>query len=322
MRIHRCLAKRLWAAALLAAAASAWAAPDAVPAAGEPLAVAQIASGVFVHTPPVADWAPENGGDVANLGFIVGSRCVAVIDTGGTVGVGRRWKAAIERATRVPICYVINTHVHPDHLMGNAAFRSSAAPGGPEILAHAKLASSLAARERYIVQALQRDFNLPPAEQTIAYPTRGIEGSVDLDLGGRTITLTAWATAHTDNDLTVLDRSTRTLFLGDLLFAGHLPVLDGKLRGWLSAMDELRRQDVAIAVPGHGAVSSTWPAALDAQRRYLDALLTETKAAIAAGATIQQAVDKVGTEAAKPWLLADLFHKRNVTTAYAELEWE
>jgi quinoprotein relay system zinc metallohydrolase 2 len=322
MRIHRCLARGLWAAALLAAAASAWAAPEAVPAAGEPLAVAQIASGVFVHAPPVADWAPESGGDVANLGFIVGSRCVAVIDTGGTLDVGRRWKAAIEHATRVPICYVINTHVHPDHLMGNAAFRSSAAPGGPEILAHAKLASSLAARERYIVQALQRDFNLPPAEQTIAYPTRGIEGSVDLDLGGRTITLTAWATAHTDNDLTVLDRSTRTLFLGDLLFAGHLPVLDGKLRGWLSAMDELRRQDVVIAVPGHGAVSSTWPAALDAQRRYLDALLTETKAAIAAGATIQQAVDKVGTAAAKPWPLADLFHKRNVTTAYAELEWE
>jgi quinoprotein relay system zinc metallohydrolase 2 len=309
--------------ALLAAALPLWAAPDALPAAREPLAVTQIASGVFVHTPPVADWAPENGGDVANLGFIVGSRCVAVIDTGGTLDVGRRWKAAIERATRVPICYVINTHVHPDHLMGNAAFRGSAATSGPEILAHAKLASSLGARERYIVQALQRDFKLPAAEQTIVYPTRGIEGSVDLDLGGRTITLTAWATAHTDNDLTVLDRSTRTLFLGDLLFAGHIPVLDGKLRGWLSAMDELRRQDVAIAVPGHGAVSSSsWPGALDAQRRYLDALLTETKAAIAAGATIQQAVDKVGAEAAKPWSLADLFHRRNVTTAYAELEWE
>jgi quinoprotein relay system zinc metallohydrolase 2 len=322
MRIHRCLARRLCAAALLAAALPLWAAPDAVPAAPEPLAVMQIASGVFVHTPPVADWAPENGGDVANLGFIVGSRCVAVIDSGGTLDVGRRWKAAIERATRVPICYVINTHVHPDHLMGNAAFRASAATSGPEILAHAKLASSLGARERYIVQALQRDFKLPAAEQTIVYPTRGIDGSMDIDLGGRTITLTAWATAHTDNDLTVLDRSTRTLFLGDLLFAGHLPVLDGKLRGWLAVMDDLRRQDVAIAVPGHGAVSSTWPAALDGQRRYLDALLTETKAAIAAGATIQQAVDKVGTEAAKPWALADLFHKRNVTTAYAELEWE
>ncbi len=322
MRIHRCLARRLWAAALLAAALPLRAAPEPVLAAPEPLAVTQIASGVFVHTPSVADWAPESGGDVANLGFIVGSRCVAVIDTGGTLDVGRRWKAAIERATRVPICYVINTHVHPDHLMGNAAFRNSAAAGGPEILAHAKLASSLGARERYIVQALQRDFKLPAAEQTIVYPTRGIEGSVDIDLGGRTITLTAWATAHTDNDLTVLDRSTRTLFLGDLLFAGHLPVLDGKLRGWLAAMDELRRQDVAIAVPGHGGTSSTWPGALEAQRRYLDALLTETKAVIAAGATIQQAVDKVGTEAAKPWLLADLFHRRNVIAAYAELEWE
>jgi quinoprotein relay system zinc metallohydrolase 2 len=320
MRIHRCLARGLSAAALLAAAWPLRAAGDS--AAPEPLALAQIASGVFVHTPPVADWAPASGGDVANLGFIVGGRCAAVIDTGGTLDVGRRWKAAIERATRVPICYVINTHVHPDHLLGNAAFRDSAATSGPEILAHARLSASLGARERYIVQALQRDFSLPASEQVIVYPTRGIEGSMDLDLGGRTITLTARATAHTDNDLTVLDRSTRTLFLGDLLFAGHLPVLDGKLRGWLAVMDDLRRQDVAIAVPGHGAVSSSWPGALDAQKRYLDALLSETKAAIAAGATIQQAVDKVGTEAAKPWPLADLFHRRNVTTAYAELEWE
>ena len=61
------------------------------------MTVQQLAPGVYVHQGRVEDWGPENGGDVANLGFIVGARCVAVIDTGGTPQVGERWRRAIER---------------------------------------------------------------------------------------------------------------------------------------------------------------------------------------------------------------------------------
>ena len=36
-----------------------------------------------------------------------------------------------------------------------------------------------------------------------------------------------------------VDRATGTLFLGDLLFMGHLPALDGSISGWLEAIDAL-----------------------------------------------------------------------------------
>ena len=78
-----------------------------------PLAVTQEAPGVYVHVGAVEDWTPEHRGDVANLGFVVGKRCVAVIDTGGTPQVGLALRAAIERETPLPVCYVINTHAHP-----------------------------------------------------------------------------------------------------------------------------------------------------------------------------------------------------------------
>ena len=283
------------------------------------LAVTQVKPGVFVHIGALEDWAPANGGDVANIGFVVGSRCVAVIDTGGTPGVGQALRAAVERSTPLPVCYVINTHAHPDHMLGNVAFAGRPAP---EYVASARFTHTLAARERYYRNALQRDFGIRLDHAAIVYPTVSVDRSLELDLGDRVLTLQAWPTAHTDNDLTVYDQRTRTLFASDLLFAQHLPALDGSLRGWVSAMAELKRFDVATVVPGHGAVSNDWPAVLDAQADYLNALLRDTRAAIRSRLTMQQAIDSIRVPPAAHWLLTDRFHRRNVTAAYAELEWE
>ncbi|MDO9314704.1 MAG: quinoprotein relay system zinc metallohydrolase 2 [Burkholderiaceae bacterium] len=283
----------------------------------------EIAPGVFVHSGVVADWEPASAGDVANLSFIVGDRCVAVIDSGGTPGVGRRWQAALTAITPLPVCYVINTHAHPDHVLGNSAFKTTE-QARPQFVAHARMPAALAARERYYLNALQRDFGVAMTHDDLVYPTLTITAgqTVEIDLGQRVIELTAWPTAHTDHDLTAFDRQSRTLFLGDLLFVTHLPVIDGSLRGWISVLDRLAQMPVALAVPGHGAVGRDWPTMLQPQRRYLDALLTETRAAIRAHTTMQQAVKTIGREATQGWALVDHFHERNVTTAFAELEWE
>ena len=284
-----------------------------------PLPVREVAPGVYVHFGAQEEFGPANGGDIANIGFIVGERCVAVVDS-GSLDVGRRLRAAIERATRVPVCYVIDTHMHQDHVLGNAAFAGGAKP--PQFVAHAKFAAALAARERFYLQALQRDFGTPMSHEQIVYPTQTVATTLDLDLGARSITLRAWPTSHTDNDLTVYDATTKSLFLSDLLFVARLPVLDGSLRGWLRSMAALRSMAVAVAIPGHGPSSRDWPAALDAQQAYLQALLDETRRAIKSKMTIQQAVSTVAAGAAEGWLLADQAHRRNVTAAYAELEWE
>jgi hypothetical protein len=75
-------------------------------------------------------------------------------------------------------------------------------------------------------------------------------------------------------------------------------------------------------VPGHGRSDLPWPQPLDAQERYLTTILKETRAALRARNTIQQATDEVGLGEAGNWQLFDLFHRRNVTAAYTELEWE
>ena len=309
--LHR-IASALVFGALLHATAAAQANTDPAP-----FDVTEVASGVYVHAGRLEDWLPGNGGDIANLGFVVGSRCVAVIDSGGTPQLGQRWRAAIERTTHLPICFVIDTHAHPDHVLGNAAF------AGPDtrFVASAKFNAAMAAREPYFLRALERDFGISATHESMVYPTLSVDDTRELDLGDRVLVLQTWPTAHTDNDLTVYDRSTRTLFASDLLFVQHIPVVDGSLRDWLSAMQQLARIDAALVVPGHGP-ARTGPEAWKPQQEYLETLLRETRAALKSRKTLPQAVDSVGVQAASRWQLAERFHRRNVTAAFAELEWE
>jgi glyoxylase-like metal-dependent hydrolase (beta-lactamase superfamily II) len=169
---------------------------------------------------------------------------------------------------------------------------------------------------------LQRDLGAATQGSEIILPSLTVNDVLELDLGGRRITLKAWRTAHTDNDLTVFDEKTKTLWLSDLLFTDHIPVVDGSLNGWLSVLKELQGFQARHVVPGHGQLDPPWPLALQGESDYLNDLLREVRMAIKRGQTLQQAVNTVGLSQRGNWLLFDSFHRRNVTAAYAELEWE
>lgn len=287
-------------------------------AAAEALPVTQVAQGVFVHFGAHEDADPVNLGAIANIGFVIGARCVAVVDSGGSRAIGERLRAAVHKHTKLPVCYVINTHVHPDHIFGNAAFRGETTA----FVGHHRLPAAMAARGRSYASALQRDLGASAEGSVLVPPTLSVEDALELDLGERKLTLRAWPTAHTDNDLTVYDKKTGTLWLSDLLFVERIPVVDGSLRGWLAAMKQLHGLQPERVIAGHGVAGVDWRAALAAQQRYLEALLDETRGALKAGRTLQQGVQEVGWSERERWLLFERYHRRNVTAAFAELEWE
>ncbi|WP_157270290.1 quinoprotein relay system zinc metallohydrolase 2 [Azohydromonas aeria] len=308
------------AAALLATACALPPAPGAQAppgAAADGAAPQQVAPGVYVLPGRHAVWDAAHG-DVANTGFILGSRCAAVIDSGGSPAQGRALLAALRRVSPLPVCYLVNTHAHPDHVMGNGAFATANAGKAPQVVGHVKLAAALAARAPYYLRALERE-GAAEIPQRIAPPTLAVADRLELDLGERPLLLRAWPTAHTDADLTVLDERSGTLWLGDLAFDGHLPVLDGRLLGWLQVLDELGREPARRAVPGHGRVMEDWPAGLAPTIEYLAGLRRETEAALGQGLSLAETVE--ATRLPGQWQLAEDFHRRNLTAAYAELEW-
>jgi len=281
------------------------------------LSVEEVADGNYVHTGSHVPFDSADSDDIANIGFVIGSDCVAVIDTGGSVDMGRALKQTIESMTGTPICYVINTHVHYDHVLGNLPFKDA----GVEFIGHHKLADAMAGSRPFFLEEFPQYLGDQP-EQAVIEPGNLVTESMKLDLGERTLELTAWRSAHTNNDLTIYDEKTRTLWSGDLLFMERIPALDASLKGWLAVMDELEKIPAERVVPGHGPASADWPEALSAERRYLTTLVEETRAAIQSGAFLDEAMDTVATEEAGKWQLSDQHHRRNVSRAYSELEWE
>ena len=288
------------------------------PIAAAPLATSEVAPGVFVHQGPHEDFTPANAGGIANLGFVVGGSGVAVIDSGGSAQQGAALLEAVRVRTPLPVTHLINTHVHPDHLLGNIAFRDT----GAAVVGHAKLERRLAEAGPFYLANLRELLGPAFVGTELVPPSLGVKGHLTIELGGRQVELRAWPTAHTDTDLTVLDRTTRTLFTGDLLFVDRLPVVDGSLLGWIKVMDELVRLPAVRAVPGHGPTSIPWPDALTAQRRYLEDLRDAVRSALARNRTLDQAVAEVPVPPGQSWQLAEDNHPRNVTASFTELEWE
>jgi quinoprotein relay system zinc metallohydrolase 2 len=282
------------------------------------LPVTEIASGIFVHNGVHEEASAANEDAIANIGFIIGDETVAVIDAGGSYAEGSALRAAIRARTDRPIRYVILTHVHPDHIFGAAAFRDDR----PDFVGHPKLPGALAQRGDYYLRRLQSTLGDEASGTEIVVPTVLVSDKLELDLGHRRLTLRAHGPAHTDNDVTIFDQKTRTLWLADLLFVDRIPVIDGSLVGWLKQLDELTAIPADRAVPGHGSVSVPWPDAADPERRYLETVERDTRAAIKAGIGIAEAYRHVANSEREHWLLFDDYHARNVTASYKELEWE
>ncbi|QPK63656.1 quinoprotein relay system zinc metallohydrolase 2 [Methylomonas sp. LL1] len=283
-----------------------------------PLSVSEVAPGVYVH---VSDhhWPDrDNHGEIANIGFIVGDRCVAVIDSGGSPRQGIALRNAVKQVTDKPICYLINTHVHPDHIYGNSAFKAD----GVKFVGHHKLARAMATRAPHYLSKADELLDIRVTNDNIIPPDLQVRDKMTLNLGNRELVLTAHATAHTDNDLSVYDKSTDTMWLADLLFLEHIPVIDGSIKGWLKELDGLEKNHYKLVIPGHGRLVRDWPTALQPEKAYLAQLAAEIRSMIKQGKTLEYAVEHVGLSAKDHWQLFEQFHRKNVTIAFAELEWE
>ncbi len=281
--------------------------------------VSETAPGHFVHEGRVEPLTPLNAGDIANTGFIIGESQVAVIDAGSSRKVAEALYLAVRGKTQLPIGYLFLTHMHPDHTLGAEVFKEA----GAEIVGAANLPQAMASRSEAYMANLKRLLGEDAFHGTkLVLPDRGVADTETIDLGGRELELRAHPTAHTNNDLTIYDKQSATVWMGDLVFLSHTPALDGSIVGWIKLLKALKKNGTKHMVPGHGPGRAGYPDGAKPTLGYLTALADQTRKAIKTGESLNTAIKHLGQNLRGDWKEFDEFNPRNATSAYVELEWE
>lgn len=284
------------------------------------LNIIEVAEGVFVHQGEHLHVDESYQGDIANIGFIIGADSVAVIDSGGSPSIGRALKESIREKTSLPIKYVINTHHHLDHIYGNSALIDK----DIEFIGHTELPRAMALRKEIYERLNLEYLNIPIKESIQIAPSIFIKvnESKVFDLGERKIKITAYPSAHTNNDITVEDLKTRTLWAGDLLFVDRTPVVDGDIHGIIDVTNHLISLDFNLVIPGHGTPTKNWRKAFEKHRDYFVILRDEIREAISEDIGLQEAIETVARSESRKWELFEVQNAININQVYPQLEWE
>lgn len=287
--------------------------------ASDNLHLSEVESGIFVFQGVSEQISAANLGAIGNSGFIVGRRAVAVIDPGGSLESGMRLKRSIEEVTNLPVEFLVLTHFHPDHVAGAMAF-----PDVSNVIAHEQHARAITQRAQFYIDRFAEILKGDVAD-IFRLPTQAVltGESLTIDLGERTLVIEAHTVAHTDNDITVHDLDTNTLWASDLVFGQRTPALDGSLKGWLDVLSVLDERGYGLTIPGHGS-PAPWSVLLAPQEAYLRRLHDDVKVMIDEGIALSVVLERHDAEKDKnsSWALYAAQHGSNIAKAYAELEWD
>jgi cyclase len=278
----------------------------------EPRAV-RINERVHVLLGPIQQAGPLNRGYMINSTLIVGDKGAILVDSGGSAEVGRHLAAAVRRITDKPVTYVVNTHHHGDHYLGNVAFEG------------ATIVSSEACRKLVLetggewLGIMQAAVGEPLAGTKVilakvAYP----EGRTEAVMHGVRLVFWVPPASHTAGDLLVHLPDDKVLVAGDVLVHRVVPTMqDGVVKHWIRTLEEMQGLGVVHFVPGHGELMNAEDVA--ALRNAMAAFYAGVKRGFRDGRSEEAIRSSLDLSA---WNKLERSHLigRNVNRAYLEIE--
>ena len=279
----------------------------------------EVADKIYVHFGFQEDANKINKGDISNIGFIVGDKSILVIDTGGTPSIGEALYKKINDISDLPISYVVITHSHPDHYFGTNIFINESI----DIIGHSKLQRSLDANFEFYknLQLVNtRDQSVKEFKNFEITKFVNVDENLTIDLGNRIVEIKAWQSGHTDNDLSIFDKKTKTLWTENI-FVRRTPSIRASVKGWKKNLEETNKMDINLIIPGHGPVKKK-NEALEPMLSYFNRLIDNTRKFHKNNLSLSKAIETFPSKNLENWLLYNIYHPSNITKVYTELEWE
>jgi glyoxylase-like metal-dependent hydrolase (beta-lactamase superfamily II) len=218
-----------------------------------PMYPEQVAPNVYaIITPTRALPNPQNGGWNSNSAFVITDDDVLLFDSGSSLGIGQAIKRAIASVTDKPVRWIVNSHAHGDHWLGNGAFTDTV-----ETIYASDTVTSLIQNdgERWI-DSFNRMSGGITGDSPVVVPTQVVGEQQSLTLGNTRFEFLLSGGSHSPGDVMLWLPDAKVLLAGDVLYSDRMPSTNaGKLRQWISTLEHLRQLHPQVVVPGHGAVS-------------------------------------------------------------------
>ena len=276
--------------------------------------IAVLAPGVWRIAGDNAAFSADNQGAIVNTGVISTGEGVIVIDPGPSQRRAVVVNELIRTVTKEPVRWIIDTHPHPENVLGNSGFSQA------QIIASEATAEQMRGRCSLCLQRLVDQLGAPTMQDTvIRLPSIIVADGQTLVLGQRRLRFLVFAQAHSRGDTAVVLTDAGIVFAGGLLNDHRVPDLrEAALDGWIMALEVLQKLAMPLIVPGHGTATDGV-----AIRRFAS-YLTDLKAAcdtdIARHGDAASSGARLELAQYADWAEYPLQHRLNVARIYRERE--
>ena len=218
-----------------------------------PMQAMQVAPNIYAVITPARDFPnPENKGWNSNSAFVVTSAGVLLFDTGSSTDIGLALKKTIVSVTDKPVRWIINSHAHGDHWLGNAAFSTSV----EKIFATQEVTTRIRSDGLTWVSNFKRMTNGISGDSLVVVPNTIIDVRTELTLGDTQTVIFPSGNSHSPGDLILWLPGERVLISGDVVYSDRMPsTYASDLRQWIKLLTELEQLKPVVVVPGHGKVT-------------------------------------------------------------------
>src|SRR5579862_4327332 len=197
-----------------------------------------------------------------NITVQVGSLGVLLVDT-GLAQFSDKVIAAVRTLSDKPIRYIINTHVHPDHVGGNEALAKTSGGSAREV----ELVNTPGETAAHSVQIIahQNLFDrMSAAGEGKAYPESAwptdtyLGAEKEVYFNGEAVQMFHVPAAHTDGDTIAFFRKSDVVSTGDIFMTNGYPIIDlnngGSLQGEIDGLNKI----LDLAIPAHHEEGGTY----------------------------------------------------------------
>ncbi len=232
----------------------------------------KVAPNVYAVITPARDFpSAANKGWNSNSAFVVTKNGVLVFDTGASETIGQALKQVASKTTDKPVRWVVNSHGHGDHWLGNNAF------AGAEIISSTHVRTHVTQEGASWVGRFTTMTGGSTGESKVVAPTRAVDARTTMQFGEVKGELLLSNGGHTTGDVVLWLPQERVLLAGDVVYSDSAPgTFDANIPSWIAFLKELEKLKPKVVVPGHGKVADG--AVITRQREFFEKIWTIVQA--------------------------------------------